>query len=67
MRKDFENSSIRYLAINSALALGILNSIVYYSCSDAINVIAFVLTALAFPALNRVLLLDIWKMYQLLM
>lgn len=62
VRKDFENSSIRYLAINSALALGILNSIVYYSCSDAINVITFVLTALAFPALNRVLLLDIRKM-----
>ncbi|MGM9642816.1 MAG: lipopolysaccharide biosynthesis protein [Eubacteriales bacterium] len=62
VRKDLENGSIRYLAILAALTLGIVNSIVYYVCSNTINVIAFVLSALTFLALNRVLLLDIWKM-----
>ena len=62
VRKDFHNRSLRFIAISAALALGIINSVLYYCCSNTINVIAFVLSALTFLALNRVLLLDIWKM-----
>lgn len=62
VRKDFHNRSLRFIAISAALALGIINSVLYYWCSNTINVIAFVLSALTFLALNRVLLLDIWKM-----
>lgn len=62
IRKDFENRRIRYLTILAALTLGILNSVLYFNCSDAINMIVFVISALAFLTLNRMLLFDIWKM-----
>lgn len=62
VRNDFENRSLRFTAILAALTLGTVNSVVYYVCSNTINVIAIVLSALTFLALNRVLLLDIWKM-----
>lgn len=62
IRKDFENRRIRYLTILATLTLGILNSVLYFKCSDAINMIVFVISALAFITLNRMLLFDIWKM-----
>lgn len=65
VRQDLENRNIHYLAILVALALGILNSIVYYGYSDAINIIAFVISALAFLALNRTLLVDMWKIIKI--
>lgn len=67
VREDLENSRIHYPTIIFALVLGVLNSVVYYKYSDTINVIAFILSALAFPALNRTLLRDIWKMIRLKM
>ena len=65
VRHDLENRNIHYLAILVALALGILNSIVYYGYSDAINIIAFAISALVFLALNRALLLDMWKIIKI--
>ena len=62
IRKDFENRRIRYLTILATLTLGILNSVLYFKCSDAINMIVFVISALAFITLNRMLLYDKWKM-----
>ena len=65
VRHDLENRNIHYLVILAALALGILNSIVYYGYSDAINIIAFAISALVFLALNRALLLDMWKIIKI--
>lgn len=67
VRWDLEGRSMHYLRILVALALGILNSIVYYRCSNVINVIAFVISALTFLALNKALLLDICKIIKIKM